>query len=330
MALMASLKDPPKRRPIDPPKSPREAEEAFNSHRPAVGVTTGSGKEAERPPDGSGEGSQRSREAADPHKGKKTSAGDSSAAFTEKSLDFLALMMISMKEMQKRMNDSKDDAGLVKGVETIRAGSPDLPALQPWEAQHGPLILGDWLLLTEPMVADLSMMAGEWWRITVKAAEEWYKLHMSLSPLERIKHPCEAPPEITLEKWQRVERRVSSMILQAVPQGVREQLVASRRMTTFGIVTYLLVAYSPGGVSEKQNILRSLEEPPEIQSLNEAPGALRRWLRWRNRAKEIGAVPPDPALQLKGLLKMSKKQLESQRELQFRVSLVRSGLGPWG
>ena len=293
-------------------------------------MTTGSGKEAERPPDGSGIGSQRSREAADPHKGEKTSAGDSSAAFTEKSLEVMALMMESMKEMQKRMNDSKDDAGLVKGVETIRTGSPDLPALQPWEAQHGPLILGDWLLLMEPIVADLSMTAGEWWRITVKAAEEWYKLHMSLSPLERIKHPCEAPPEITLEKWQRVERRVSSMILQAVPQGVREELVASRRMTTFGIVTYLLVAYSRGGVPEKQNILRSLEEPPEIKSLNEAPGALRRWLRWRNRAKEIGAVPPDPALQLKGLLKMSKKQLESQRELQFRVSLVRSGLGPWG
>ena len=215
----------------------------------------------------------------------------------------------------------------MEGVETIRTGSPDLPALQPWEAQHGPLILGDWLLLTDPIVADLSMTAGEWWRTTVKAAEEWYRLHMSLSPLERIKHPCEAPPEITLEKWQRVERRVSSMILQAVPQGVREELVASRRMTTFGIVTYLLVAYSPGGVSEKQSILRSLEEPPEIQSLNEAPGGLRCWLRWRNRAKEIGAVPPDPALQLKGLLKMSKKQLESQRELQFRVSLIPSGLG---
>ena len=71
-------------------------------------MTTGSGKEAERPPDGSGIGSQRSREAADPHKGEKTSAGDSSAAFTEKSLEFMALMMESMKEMQKRMNDSKE------------------------------------------------------------------------------------------------------------------------------------------------------------------------------------------------------------------------------
>ncbi|CAL1145208.1 unnamed protein product [Cladocopium goreaui] len=198
----------------------------------------------------------RNSKAADPHsKEAKASAGDSSAAFTEKSLEFLALMMESMKEMQKRMNDSKDEAGLVKGVETIRTGSPDLPVLAPWEAQQGPLILGDWLLLAKPIIADLSLTAGEWWRSTVKSAEESYKLHMSLSPLERIKHPCQAPPEITMEKWQRVERRA------------------------------------------------------------------------RNRAKEIGAVPPDPALQRKGLLKMSKKQLESHRELQFRVSLVRSGLG---
>ena len=142
-------------------------------------------------------------------------------------------MMESMKEMQKRMNDSKDEAGLVKGVETIRTGSPDLPVLAPWEAQQGPLILGDWLLLAKPIIADLSLTAGEWWRSTVKSAEEWYKLHMSLSPLERIKHPCQAPPEITMEKWQRVERRVSSMILQEECQ----------RMSTFGVVTYLLVAY---------------------------------------------------------------------------------------
>ena len=77
------------------------------------------------------------------------------------------------------------------------------------------------------------------------------------------------------------------MILQAVPQTVRGELVASRRMTTFGVITYLLVAYSPGGVSEQQNVLRGLEETPEIPNVMEAPIALRRWLRWRNRVKEI-------------------------------------------
>ena len=95
----------------------------------------------------------------------------------------MALMMDSMKEMQKRMNESKDEAGLVKGVETIHSGSPDLPLLAPWEAQQGPLILGDWLLLAEPIIADLSLTAGEWWRNTVNAAENWYKLDMSLSRL---------------------------------------------------------------------------------------------------------------------------------------------------
>ena len=108
------------------------------------------------------------------------------------------------------------------------------------------------------------------------------------------------------------------MILQAVPQTVRDEPVASDDNLRGD---YLLVAYGPDSVSEKQNILRSLEEPPEILNVMEAPIALRRWLRWRNRAKEVGAV------QRKGLLKMTIKLLESQRELQFRVSLVGSGLG---
>ena len=56
-------------------------------------------------------------------------------------------MMDSMKEMQKRMQEPRDDMGIVRGIETIRA------PLAPWEAQLGPLILGDWLLLAEPIIA---------------------------------------------------------------------------------------------------------------------------------------------------------------------------------
>ena len=113
------------------------------------------------------------------------------------------------------------------------------------------------------------------------------------------------------------------MILQSVPSQVRDELVASRRLSTFGVLTYLLVTYGPGGVSEKQNLLRN---PGGIQNVLDGPIALRRWLRWRTRTKEIGAIAPDTALQLKGLLKMTKRTLESHRELQFKVSLVRSGL----
>jgi hypothetical protein len=71
-------------------------------------------------------------------------------------------------------------------------------------------------------------------------------------------------------------------------------------------------------------LLRNLEDPPEVQNVLDDPIAVRRWLR--TRTTEIGAIAPDPALQLRGLLKMTKRILESHRELQFRVSLVRLGL----
>ena len=61
---------------------------------------------------------------------------------------------------------------------------------------------------------------------------------------------------------------------------------------------------------EKQNLLRNLEDSPEIHAVQGGPVALRRWLRWRNRAKEIGAVAPDPSLQLKGLLKIPAQPLK--------------------
>jgi hypothetical protein len=304
-------------------------EEAADPQRQEAG---GSRREEAADPQSQEAGSFRGKEAEDPPKERSPKSGEDTAqqpntAFTEKSIEFMKLMMDSMREMQKRMTESKEESGMIRGVEVIRSGSPDLPALAPWEPQHGPLILGDWMLLAEPIISDLSMSASEWWKTVVRLAEEWYKVHMTLNPIERIQHPATVPVEVSQDKWQRVERRVSSMMLQAVPPPVRDELVSARRMSTFGILTHLMVTYSPGGVTEKQNILRSLEDPPEIQKISEGPTALRRWLRWRARAREIGAVAPDPALQLKGLLRMTKRVLDNNRELQFRVSLVRSGLG---
>ena len=115
-------------------------------------------KEAARPPPQNPGQAETTKEAADPPGQRAKGGGDSS--FTEKSMEFMALMMESMKEMQKRMNEGKEETGVVRGVETIRSGSPDLPLLAAWEPQQGPLILGDWLLLVEPIVADLSLFTG--------------------------------------------------------------------------------------------------------------------------------------------------------------------------
>ena len=247
--------------------------------------------------------------------------------FAEKSMEFMVLMMESMKEMQKRFQEGKEEGGSVRGVEIVRNGGPDLPQLASWHPLQGPLQLGDWLLLVGPIVADLSTSSEEWWGKVVKPAEDWYKTHMAMNPLDRAKHSVEPPAHLQEGRWQRLERRVSAMLVQAVPETVREELVSSRRLGVYSILTYLLQLYCPGGVMEKQTLLKNLEDPTEITSITEAPLAIRRWLRWRRRTQEIGAVAPDPSIMLKGLNRMTKKILESNKELQFRVSLARSSLG---
>ena len=249
---------------------------------------------------------------------------DGSGSLTEK---FMLLMMESMKEMQKKYLESKDEAGMVRGVEVVRSGAPELPPLPAWNPTQGPLQLGDWLLLLEPLVADMSATSELWWSLMSTAAEQWYHKHTALSPLDRIQHQASPPSNVQLDKWQRLERRMSAMLLQSIPEMIRDELVASRRLSVFGILTHLYTVYCPGGVYEKQTLLKSLEEPAEVTSLAEAPAAIRKWLRWRRRTEEIGAVAPDPALLLKGLNRLTRKVIEPNKELQFRISMVRNSLG---
>ena len=235
-------------------------------------------------------------------------------------------MMVRVMEGMNERAQGREESGMIRGVELVRTGGADLPALQPWTPSQGPLQLGDWMLLSEPIVSDLTATSQEWWSVLVQSSESWYQYHMSLPPLSRLQHEAKPPDELNQEKWQRLERRMSSMMLQAIPETVKEELVASRRLTAFGILTHLYLTYCPGGVMEKQTLLRSLEDPAEIGAITEAPAALRRWLRWRQRATEIGASMPDASLLMKGINKMVRRVLEGNKELQFRVSLARNTL----
>ena len=253
--------------------------------------------------------------------------GATDGGLTEKSLEFMAMMLESMKEMHKKVIDQKEEAGTVRGVEVVRSGVLELPPLPPCNATQGPLQLGDWLLMVEPVAADMSTTSQEWWTLMTKKVEKWYHCHMSLNPLDKITHDAVAPSSLCQERWLRLERRMSTMLLQAVPETVREELVAGRKAGVFSILSHLFLTYCPGGVLEKQMLLRNLEDPPEVTNVGDAPAALRRWLRWKSRTVEIGAVVPDAALLLKGLNRMTRRVLESHKELQFRIQLARSSLG---
>ena len=132
--------------------------------------------------------------------------------------------------------------------------------------------------------------------------------------------------ELAKQRWARLETKGINVLLMAVPEPQREELISSKRLTALSIICQPLGDLQPGGLAEKELILRSLEQPPESANLSEAVQNLRKWSRWRRRAADLRISEPDPFLLLKGLNRMIKKPLELNRDLSFRISLARSTL----
>jgi len=235
-------------------------------------------------------------------------------------------LMQGMQEMQRRMieKDEKEE-GAMRGVEFVR-GQHELPKLPEWHPGTAPIDLNDWMVLIEPVMADLTQTSQAWWELLLAEARSWYDAHVKKTPLERLAHDPEPSDELSKKKWGRLEKRASTMLLMSIPEAQREEMVATKQTSAMKIVCKLLTIYQPGGLAEKEVILRALESPAEAGSLTEAVGGLRKWMRWRNRAKELGVSEPDASILLRGLGKITRKPLEAHRELNFRVNLTRSML----
>ena len=255
----------------------------------------------------------------------KNSAGEDQ---TQVAMQVMLTLMQSMQEMQKRLLDAKSESKEEdrEDVEWVRGGTATLPRLPEWSATTGPIDFADWINLLEPQMSDLTRTSSEWWSRLLTESRSWYEEHLRLPPLQRMGHEPRPSKDLDLPKWNRLEKRASTMLLSAIPDSQREELVSSRRLSAMSIVCSLLVAYQPGGLAEKELILRSLELPPEASSLADALTGLRRWTRWRRRAMDMGVTEPDPFLLLKGLNRIVKKPLEAHRELNFRIQLARSTL----
>ena len=243
-------------------------------------------------------------------------------------LQVMITMLKGMQEMQKQFfekdREDKEDGGW-KGMEYVK-GHPELPKLPTWSPTTGPIDLNDWLALLEPIMSDLTASSHDWWSRLVRETKNWYVAHMEMAPLDRLHHDPKPSPELENKKWMRLEKRVSTMLLMSIPDAQREELVSAKKLSVMQILGHLYTTFQPGGIAEKEVILRALEMPPEPATLGEAVAELRKWVRWKRRAMDIHVNEPDPFILLKGLGRIVRKSLESNKELNFRVSLARSTL----
>ncbi len=151
----------------------------------------------------------------------------------------------------------------------------------------------------------LATNALAWWDAMVQEVNTKYQVWLAASPLQRLNmaYPDEKVYNTSLAR-QRMDLRSSALLMAAVPTSLKDELVASRSLTSGRILFRVLQTYQPGGVSERALTLSELTIERSVQDPREAVDRLRRWKRHQQRGEELQVALPDGTLLVKSLSKL--------------------------
>ena len=206
--------------------------------------------------------------------------------------------------------------------DSLRSFPITLPRLIEPSVQNAALQAGDWLTQVRPLIADTSTKAGTWWDQLLELTMRQYGKWLEANPLERLQ--ISPPQESELPSGhERLEQRITNMLLAAVPTSIKDELIATRQLTPQGILFKVLRVYQPGGLGERASILSALTNTREATSAQEAVEDLRLWHRQLLRTCELKAALPDPTLLIAALDQIMRQVLAREVQATFRVNTFR-------
>ena len=210
--------------------------------------------------------------------------------------------------------------------EVVRPGVTELVKLPP-PTIEGALGFSDWLHAIRPSMSDLSDSSGECWSKILQQAQDWYSSqYVPAGPVARVRL---RPPSSEVDsepRWSRVRHRMEHLVLQSCPEAVRSELSSARVSGVLSIMCRLYTIYKPGGVTERAEALRQVQQPRPADSAVDAVMKLRTWKRWMTRLSDLGGTLPDAAVCIQALEGITSGVLKGLPSLSFRVNLVRASL----
>ena len=202
-----------------------------------------------------------------------------------------------------------------------------LPTLADYTPSN-PTALGDWIAMIEPMLSSLTDTGRVWWQCVYSKAYQAYAKWLSVSPLERLGIKAELEGlKVVQTVHVLLEQRAVSLLLQAIPERLKTEIVSTRMLGSVMIFYKLLTVYQPGGANERSTMLNFLVQPSPATSISEAIKGVRQWAQWRSRLRELRAAEPDATLLIKGLDGLSSALLAKHPTVHFRVASFRDKLG---
>jgi hypothetical protein len=196
-----------------------------------------------------------------------------------------------------------------------------LPLLPSPDGRDASLEAGDWLIQLEPLIGDLSKNAAGWWR-KIMDATSTYSCWLHADPLARLK--IVVPENGTLSSgFERLDQRVTSLLLQSVPKAIKDEIIATRELSTTAILFRVMRTFQPGGLLEKSRLLEDLTTITTVKTSQDVVAALRLWKRKASRASELCAQLPDPLKLIRTLDGIAKPVVDSSPQASFRIATFR-------
>ena len=198
----------------------------------------------------------------------------------------------------------------------------DLPRL-PVDAS--PLQFGDWWSMMDAHMGDLSYSSSVWWGLVKQAAESCYKDWLVADPLEKLR----LKPRVdgAAANWPRTERRALAMLLQSVPDQIRGDLIAARKLSVDQVLFKLLTIFQPGGALERTRLLQCITDSRCGETGHEVLEWIRTWRRQATRAMELHLTLPDPLVLIGALTKATEWLSSRSPQVAYRLNQVRQQLG---
>ena len=215
----------------------------------------------------------------------------------------------------------QDDRPREEELKPVTITLPKLPELG---GKNQGLEAGDWMAQIRPQIADVSHRAMWWWDNLVTMTTQRYQQWLGSDPITRLNVQPPTVEELP-QGFTRLEQRVTSLLMQALPKTLAAEMIANRQLGAAQIIFKVMKVYQPGGLGERQNTLQALTTTQPAGTYLEASTSLRMWQRHHSRAEELGATVPDPTLMVGALDKIMSKLLQGNPQANFRLSAFRMG-----
>ena len=240
-------------------------------------------------------------------------------------IEALAQSMRQIQDLQvKALSKGDDDIG---SPEAVKTAVTTLPTLGLPEGDQCGLVFQDWIIQITTAMQDLSTSSGTWWEgvktIVVQAYSQW----LGATPLERLGIEPTGSPELVAGKYLRINARACAMVVQAIPEAIKTDLIARRATQSMPLMMFrLYTLYQPGGAGERSVILQRLQGGDRPTTTEECLKQLRSWPRWLQRCQDMGMSVPDGTVLAKGLTNLANGAITQVPDAMFRTQLVRATL----